>query len=212
MYGLGRFPVTLYREQWEKLLGMADELRQFIKDHDAGSEEESKRRGCRVPRACRAGLVSATARRRETLTAGAPPPELARHIAMTIEASDRARPEHGHGLLDGRPRPVAHRRQGRGDRADATPRDDRLVARHPAPRAVREQDGPRRLLETAIRGDPRRVHRLLGAPAGLRPHMHPDLGPGGRQRRGALDRDALVRRALASRASRDRPHRARTAT
>jgi hypothetical protein len=35
VYGLGRFPVTLYREQWEKLLGMADELRQFIKDHDA---------------------------------------------------------------------------------------------------------------------------------------------------------------------------------
>jgi len=34
VYGLGRFPVTLYREQWEKLLGMADELRQFIKDHD----------------------------------------------------------------------------------------------------------------------------------------------------------------------------------
>ena len=24
VYGLGRFPVTLYREQWEKLLGMAD--------------------------------------------------------------------------------------------------------------------------------------------------------------------------------------------
>jgi hypothetical protein len=34
VYGLGRFPVTLYREQWEKLLGMADEIRQFIKDHD----------------------------------------------------------------------------------------------------------------------------------------------------------------------------------
>jgi hypothetical protein len=25
-YGLGRFPVTLYKEQWEKLLGMADEI------------------------------------------------------------------------------------------------------------------------------------------------------------------------------------------
>ena len=34
VYGLGRFPVTLYREQWEKLLAMSDELRQFIKDHD----------------------------------------------------------------------------------------------------------------------------------------------------------------------------------
>jgi hypothetical protein len=29
VYGLGRFPVTLYREQWEKLLGMADEIRKF---------------------------------------------------------------------------------------------------------------------------------------------------------------------------------------
>jgi len=34
VYGLGRFPVTLYREQWEKLLGMADEIRQFIHEHD----------------------------------------------------------------------------------------------------------------------------------------------------------------------------------
>jgi hypothetical protein len=29
-YGLGRFPVTLYREQWEKLLTMADQIREFI--------------------------------------------------------------------------------------------------------------------------------------------------------------------------------------
>ena len=34
VYGLGRFPVTLYREQWEKLLGMAGEIRLFIKEHD----------------------------------------------------------------------------------------------------------------------------------------------------------------------------------
>jgi hypothetical protein len=34
VYGLGRFPVTLYREQWEKLLGMADEIKRFIADHD----------------------------------------------------------------------------------------------------------------------------------------------------------------------------------
>jgi hypothetical protein len=34
VYGLGRFPVTLYREQWEKLLGMADQIRQFIADND----------------------------------------------------------------------------------------------------------------------------------------------------------------------------------
>jgi hypothetical protein len=34
VYGLGRFPVTLYREQWEKLLGMTDSIRQFIVDND----------------------------------------------------------------------------------------------------------------------------------------------------------------------------------
>ena len=34
VYGLGRFPVTLYREQWEKLLGMAEEIRKFIHEND----------------------------------------------------------------------------------------------------------------------------------------------------------------------------------
>ena len=34
VYGLGRFPVTLYREQWDKLLGMAEEIREFIKAND----------------------------------------------------------------------------------------------------------------------------------------------------------------------------------
>jgi hypothetical protein len=34
VYGLGRFPVTLYKEQWAKLLGMADEIRAFIKEHE----------------------------------------------------------------------------------------------------------------------------------------------------------------------------------
>lgn len=35
VYGLGRFPVTLYKEQWMKLLDMADENRAFMKDNDA---------------------------------------------------------------------------------------------------------------------------------------------------------------------------------
>jgi hypothetical protein len=30
VYGLGRFPVTLYKEQWTRLLDMADEIRRFI--------------------------------------------------------------------------------------------------------------------------------------------------------------------------------------
>ena len=33
VYGLGRFPVTLYQEQWTKLLDMADEIRTFIREH-----------------------------------------------------------------------------------------------------------------------------------------------------------------------------------
>ena len=35
VYGMGRFPVTLYREQWEKLLGMSDEIRKFIEENDS---------------------------------------------------------------------------------------------------------------------------------------------------------------------------------
>ena len=35
VYGLGRFPVTLYKEQWTKLLAMAEDIRSFIKEHDA---------------------------------------------------------------------------------------------------------------------------------------------------------------------------------
>ena len=34
VYGLGRFPVTLYKEQWVKLLDMGDEIRNFIATHD----------------------------------------------------------------------------------------------------------------------------------------------------------------------------------
>ena len=34
VYGMGRFPITLYREQWLKLLDMSDEIRSFIKAND----------------------------------------------------------------------------------------------------------------------------------------------------------------------------------
>ena len=33
VYGLGRFPVTLYKEQWVKLLAMAEDIQAFIRDH-----------------------------------------------------------------------------------------------------------------------------------------------------------------------------------
>ena len=35
VYGLGRFPVTLYKEQWEKLLGISDEIRAFIQENES---------------------------------------------------------------------------------------------------------------------------------------------------------------------------------
>lgn len=35
VYGLGRFPVTLYKEQWAKLLDMADQIRAFIAEHES---------------------------------------------------------------------------------------------------------------------------------------------------------------------------------
>ena len=34
VYGLGRFPVTLYKEQWLKLLGIADEIKSFIEENN----------------------------------------------------------------------------------------------------------------------------------------------------------------------------------
>lgn len=44
VYGLGRFPVTLYKEQWTKLLDMADDIRAFLKANEATlkSKETSK--------------------------------------------------------------------------------------------------------------------------------------------------------------------------
>jgi hypothetical protein len=35
VYGLGRFPVTLYKEQWLKLLDMSSDIQAFIKAHEA---------------------------------------------------------------------------------------------------------------------------------------------------------------------------------
>ena len=35
IYGMGRFPVTLYKEQWLKLLDMSDDIRAFITANDA---------------------------------------------------------------------------------------------------------------------------------------------------------------------------------
>ena len=34
VYGMGRFPVTLYKEQWLKLLSISDEIKTFIEDNN----------------------------------------------------------------------------------------------------------------------------------------------------------------------------------
>lgn len=43
IYGMGRFPVTLYKEQWLKLLDMADDIRSFIQANDAQLKTKADR-------------------------------------------------------------------------------------------------------------------------------------------------------------------------
>ena len=38
VYGLGRFPVTLYYEQWIRLLGAADELKAFLEEQKSAGK------------------------------------------------------------------------------------------------------------------------------------------------------------------------------
>ena len=35
VYGLGRFPITLYKEQWMRLLEMSDDIRSFIRENES---------------------------------------------------------------------------------------------------------------------------------------------------------------------------------
>lgn len=35
VYGMGRFPVTLYKEQWLKLLAISDDIKKFIEENDS---------------------------------------------------------------------------------------------------------------------------------------------------------------------------------
>jgi hypothetical protein len=41
LYGIRRFPVTFYVEEWQKILGMGDEIQAFMREHDG----ELKRKG-----------------------------------------------------------------------------------------------------------------------------------------------------------------------
>lgn len=42
LYGMGRFPVTLYKEQWLKILDMADEIRSFITANESQLKTKDK--------------------------------------------------------------------------------------------------------------------------------------------------------------------------
>ena len=42
LYGMRRFPVTFYKEEWERILGMADEIRAFIGEHAAELKMKSR--------------------------------------------------------------------------------------------------------------------------------------------------------------------------
>ena len=43
VYGLGRFPVTLYKEQWLKLLDMSETIRQFIAENQGKFKDRDPR-------------------------------------------------------------------------------------------------------------------------------------------------------------------------
>ena len=60
LYGLGRFPVTLYKEQWTKLLDMEGEIRAFLRDNESKLRRKatsSERRPSRTPCAHSASTV-----------------------------------------------------------------------------------------------------------------------------------------------------------
>lgn len=42
VYGLGRFPVTLYYEQWVRLLDAGDKLREFLEENKAAGRLKMK--------------------------------------------------------------------------------------------------------------------------------------------------------------------------
>lgn len=50
VYGLQRFPVTLYREQWTRLLAAGDRIRAFIVENEAAITKAMERRESEPPR------------------------------------------------------------------------------------------------------------------------------------------------------------------
>jgi hypothetical protein len=45
VYGMGRFPVTLYKEQWLKLLDMSEDIRAFIQANDGQLKAKEAKTG-----------------------------------------------------------------------------------------------------------------------------------------------------------------------
>jgi hypothetical protein len=43
LYGLQRMPVTLYVEQWNRLLDFGDSLRAFLKEHDSELKRKERK-------------------------------------------------------------------------------------------------------------------------------------------------------------------------
>lgn len=41
LYGIGRFPVTLYKEQWAKIIGMTKEIETFLRENDHVLKQKS---------------------------------------------------------------------------------------------------------------------------------------------------------------------------
>jgi hypothetical protein len=44
VYGLGRFPVTLYKEQWQRLLAQAETIARFIRENDSALKTKGESR------------------------------------------------------------------------------------------------------------------------------------------------------------------------
>ena len=42
LYGMRRFPITFYKEEWERILGMADEIRAFMRENAAALKTKSR--------------------------------------------------------------------------------------------------------------------------------------------------------------------------
>ncbi len=42
LYGLGRFPITLYKEQWNAVLNLAEDIKSFIQENENLLSEKKK--------------------------------------------------------------------------------------------------------------------------------------------------------------------------